>query len=126
MAASRMLAWTAAAAVFAAMIHAAAAMVGVNINSVAPSNRQGSMGGGSLLRISGSGFMRGGREGITTVFVGTEIADIIHYYSGDTMLVARTPPMSALPPREPATGPRSAWHSNDRLSTAEGFQASRC
>ncbi|KAA0165290.1 hypothetical protein FNF31_01943 [Cafeteria roenbergensis] len=54
---------------------------------------QGSENGGTLLRIRGSGFFREGREGVTTVFIGSEICNMISYYSSDTEIWCYTPPM---------------------------------
>ena len=51
----------------------------------------GSLAGGTLLTISGSGFARGGIVGSTDVYIGALRCDIIDYYSDDTTLVCRTP-----------------------------------
>ena len=50
----------------------------------------GSIAGGTLLTIKGSGFQRGGVAGRTDVFLGALRCDVIDYYSDDTKLVCRT------------------------------------
>ena len=59
------------------------------ISQISP--QYGSLAGGTLLTISGSGFARGGIVGSTDVYIGALRCDVIDYYSDDTRLVCRTP-----------------------------------
>jgi plastocyanin len=66
---------------------------GAVITSIEPKTggtTTGSLAGGTLLTIHGSGFQRGGVVGSTDVYVGALRCDIIDYYSDDTKLVCRT------------------------------------
>eukprot|EP00729_Bicosta_minor_P006976 gene6976-5684_t len=63
------------------------------INSIEPKaygSTSGSLAGGTLITIHGSGFQRGGVVGSTDVYVGALRCDVIDYYSDDTKLVCRT------------------------------------
>lgn len=50
----------------------------------------GSLAGGTMVTLRGSGFQRDGIVGSTDVFIGHMRCDIIDYYSDDTKLVCRT------------------------------------
>jgi len=62
----------------------------------------GSLQGGTLLRVFGSGFSRGGLAGTTTVYVGNDACATIEYYSSDELITCVTPP-SAVPWGGPVT-----------------------
>ena len=56
--------------------------------------QRGSLGGGTYLSIWGSGFARGGRDGQTVVYVGSDVCaqtQATAYDSGDARLVCYTP-----------------------------------
>eukprot|EP00049_Salpingoeca_infusionum_P016727 m.345219 g.345219 ORF g.345219 m.345219 type:complete len:3928 (+) comp16139_c0_seq5:247-12030(+) len=59
------------------------------ITDVTPS--YGSLMGGTLVTIRGSGFERDGAEGTTTAYIGTSVCEMVEYYSTDSQIVCRAP-----------------------------------
>ena len=48
--------------------------------------------GGTQIKILGTGFARGGVEGRTDVYIGSQVCDVVEYYSNDHQLVCTTRP----------------------------------
>jgi len=64
-------------------------LLGAQISGVSP--RYGGFQGGSSITITGSGFARGGQDGSTSVYIGTNLCEIIGYYSNDEQIVCLSP-----------------------------------
>ena len=76
---------------FAALLLAAAAAAQLIpftpvLNRITP--HLGSYAGGTQITIFGSGFLRQGMAGATTVYIGTKICQTIEYYTMDTQVRA--------------------------------------
>eukprot|EP00035_Acanthoeca_spectabilis_P007825 m.144226 g.144226 ORF g.144226 m.144226 type:complete len:4359 (-) comp14100_c0_seq10:3061-16137(-) len=91
---------------------------GAVIHSISPTN--GSIGGGTLVTITGSGFQRGGIVGGTNVFIGHLACPVIDYWSSDERLICRTEEMHNFSVGYSYMPVRVAMHSFSAASFAQG------
>eukprot|EP00038_Savillea_parva_P003003 m.119932 g.119932 ORF g.119932 m.119932 type:complete len:4300 (+) comp11038_c0_seq7:960-13859(+) len=91
---------------------------GAVIHSVSPSN--GSIAGGTLVTIQGSGFQRGGIVGGTNVFIGHLECEVISYWSSDERLVCTAAELHNFSIGSSEYPVRVAMHSMTSASFARG------